>query len=221
MSTEFSLDKQQQKEILPFAPKNLWLLFFQPKKFFSLPAIYHPRSIILAAYIIGMFSVMDRVDQNLLKAEFSNRQSFMLDVADAWWSYWLLVLGVGTLSAVIVWLIHGWWYKKRLQFSGVKDADPQLARHVWALQSLVAALPVIVVTVLQTLLYNNYLDAYENSTILNFVALPFMFWSCWVSYRAASLVFNTNAWAKFWFLGLPVVFYLLAMGLLTALFINA
>jgi hypothetical protein len=128
MSTEFSLENNNKKEILPFAPKNLWLLFFQPKKFF-LYSYLSSRSIMFAAYIIGMFSVMDRVDQNLLKAEFSNRQSFMLDVADAWWSYWLLVLGVQSLS-VFVWLIHGWWYKKRLQFSGVKDADPQLARHV-------------------------------------------------------------------------------------------
>jgi hypothetical protein len=31
----------------------------------------------------------------------------------------------------------------------------------------------------------------KTRSILNFVALPFLFWSCWVSYRAASLVFNT------------------------------
>ncbi len=34
MSTELSLEKQEQKEILPFSPKNLWMLFFQPKTFF-------------------------------------------------------------------------------------------------------------------------------------------------------------------------------------------
>lgn len=221
MNTELSLDKQEQKEILPFAPQNLWLLLFQPKKFFSLAAVYHHRSIMIAAYLIGVFAVMDRVDQNLLKAEVGNRTSMMLDVTDTWWSYWLLVLGMGAITAVFAWLIHGWWYKKRLHFSGVKDADPQLARHVWALQGLVATLPVIIVTMLQTLMYRNYLDAYQNSSILNFVALPFLFWSCWVSYRAATSVFKTNAWAKLWFLGLPIVFYILAMGILAALMVNA
>ena len=220
MNTELSLDKQEQKEILPFAPQNLWLLFFQPKRFFSLPPIYHHRSIMIAAYLIGVFAVMDRVDQNLLKAEIGNRTSMMFDVTDTWWSYWLLVLVMGTISAALVWLIHGWWYQKRLQFSGVKEADPQLARHVWALQGLVAALPVIIVTMLQTLMYSDYLDAYENSLILNCVALPFMFWSCWVSYRAATLVFKTNAWAKLWFLGLPILFYLLGIGFLAALMVN-
>ena len=57
MNTELSLDKQEQKEILPFAPQNLWLLFFQPKKFFSLAAVYHHRSIMIAAYLIGVFAV--------------------------------------------------------------------------------------------------------------------------------------------------------------------
>ncbi|MCH7308295.1 hypothetical protein MMO38_09105 [Acinetobacter sp. NIPH 1852] len=221
MNTELSLEKQEQKEILPFSPKNLWMLFLQPKTFFSLPAIYHHRSIMIAAYLIGVFSVMDRVDQKLLQAEFGNRTSLMLDITDAWWSYWLLVLGLGTISAVIVWLIHGWWYKKRLQFSGAKDADPQLARHIWALQSLVTALPVMIVTILQTLMYSSYLDAYQNSSILNLVVIPFIFWSCWVSYRAATSVFNTNGWAKFWFLAFPITFYVLAMGLFTALVVNA
>ena len=92
MNTELSLDKQEQKEILPFAPQNLWLLFFQPKKFFSLAAVYHHRSIMIAAYLIGVFAVMDRVDQNLLKSEVGNRTSMMLDVMDTWWSYWLLCL---------------------------------------------------------------------------------------------------------------------------------
>lgn len=218
MNTEPTVEKLDEETIKPFELKNLFSLFFQPKKFFSQAPSYHHQSIILITYCIGIFLVMDRIDQSLLKD--SSATGLMNTITNSWLFYWLWVLGFGMVSAAFAWLIQGWWYKKRLQWSGVKDADPQLARHVWALQSFVAAFPIILVTIFQTVLYSSYRDAYENSSILNLIALPFMFWSCWVSYRGATGVFPVNGWAKFWFFIGSMLFYLIAIGALFAVIMN-
>lgn len=217
MNIEPIVETSDDEIIKPLQPKQVITLFFQPKKFFSQSKNYHHQSIILIAYLIGIVAVMDRIDQQLLRAETTNRTSFLTSAADSWLSYWLWVLGVGIISATFAWLIQGWWYKKRLQFSGAKEADPQLARHVFVLQSLVVALPIVVTTVFQTFLYPNYFAAYNHSTFLGLIPIPFLFLSCWVSYRGATQVFNTNGWAKFWFLGLPILFYVLIVGAFSAL----
>ncbi len=217
MNIEATVGTQNNEIIKPFQLSNLFRLFFQPKKFFAQSTIYHHKSIIFAAYLIGIVGVMDRVDQKLLSAETGGIRLLIHWVTTSWLSYWLWVLGIGVISAVIVWLIQGWWYKKRLQFSGAKEADPQLARHVYVLQSLVLVLPIIITTAIQTVLYPNYLDAYNYSTFLGFIPVPFLFLSCWVSYRGATQVFKTNGWAKFWFLGLPILFYVMIIGVFSAL----
>lgn len=217
MNTEHTLEEQNTEIIQPFHPKNLFNLFFKPKTFFSQSNHYHHKSIMLMAYLIGVVAVMDRIDQKLLSSELGQSSSFTDSLTETWFAYWLWVLGMGILSAALAWVIQGWWYKTRLQFSGVRDADSQLARHVFVLQALVYVLPIIVVTLIQTFLYKNYVDAYNNSTFLAVITIPFLLLSCWVSYRAATQVFNTNAWAKFWFLGMPVVFYITIGGLFAAL----
>lgn len=217
MNIQPTVETQNNEIIKPFQPKQIFSLFFQPKRFFSQSKSYHHQSIIVIAYLIGMVSVMDRIDQHLLRAETSNRTVFLSSAADTWSGYWLWVLGMGIISAAFAWLIQGWWYKKRLQFSGAKEADPQLARHVFVLQSLVFVLPIVLTTVIQTFLYPNYLEAYHYSTVLGLIPVPFLFWSCWVSYRGATEVFKTNGWAKLWFLGLPILFYILIIGAFTAL----
>ncbi|USA46196.1 hypothetical protein NDN11_16090 [Acinetobacter sp. C26M] len=217
MNIEPTLETQNNEIIKPFQLNNLFRLFFQPKKFFSQSTVYHHRSIIFAAYLIGIVAVMDRVDQKLLSAETRGIRPLIDWITASWLSYWLWVLGIGIISAAIAWLVQGWWYKKRLQFSGAKEADPQLARHVYVLQSLVFVLPIVITTVIQTFLYPNYLEAYNYSTFLGFIPVPFLFLSCWVSYRGATQVFPTNGWAKFWFLGLPILFYILIIGAFTAL----
>lgn len=217
MNIEPTVETKDNEIIKPFQLSNLFRLFFQPKKFFSQSTVYHHRSIIFAVYLIGIVAVMDRVDQKLLNAETSGIRPLIDWITGSWLSYWLWVLVAGIISAAIAWLIQGWWYKKRLQFSGAKEADPQLARHVYVLQSLVFVLPIVITTAIQTFLYPNYLEAYNQSTILGFIPVPFLFLSCWVSYHGATQVFLTNGWAKFWFLGLPIFFYILIIGAFTAL----
>jgi len=217
MNIEPTVETQNNEIIKPFQLSNLFRLFFQPKKFFSQSRVYHHKSIIFAAYLIGIVGVMDRVDQKLLSAETGGIRPLIDGITGSWFSYWLWVLGIGIISAVIAWLIQGWWYKKRLQFSGAKQADPQLARHIYVLQSLVFVLPIVITTAIQTCLYPNYFAAYNYSTFLGFIPVPFLFLSCWVSYRGATQVFHTNGWAKFWFLGLPILFYILMIGAFTAL----
>lgn len=217
MNTKLTSKPSIEDGIKPFQPRNLFHLFFQPKTFFSQPAHYHHQSIMVAAYLMGVVSVMDRIDQNLLRADRVTVSGMIETVTQSWLYYWLWVLGMGLLAAVIGWLIQGWWYKKRLQFSGTKDADPQLAIQVLVLQSLVYVLPIIAVTVIQTILYPNYLDAYNYSDVLALMTTPFLFLSCWVSYRGVTQVFEVNGWAKFWFLALPILMYLVVIGVFASL----
>ncbi|WP_109439595.1 hypothetical protein [Acinetobacter haemolyticus] len=213
MNTETAVDVYDKQIIKLFQPKQLLSLFFQPKQFFLQSPHYHYKSILLIAYLIGVVGVMDRIDQQLLRAEFGSPTAMVSMIQASWWNYWLWVLGLGFLGAALIWLVQGWWYKVRLQFSGATHIDPQLARQVFVLQSFVYVLPILIITLIQTKLYTNYLDAFSHSSTLSLVPIPFLFLSCWVSYRGATVVFKTNGWAKFWFLGLPVIFYLFIAGL--------
>lgn len=212
MNTDFKSD-DTLKQTNPFQLRSLLELFFQPKRFFSRVPHYPKWSILFSAYLLGVFSVMDRIDQKLLRADFESSASspFIMQVVSSWVMYWAMMLVLGVISAAIVWLIYGWWFKKRLQFSGAKNADITLARQVFVLQALIYVLPSLLITLAHTFLYPNYLVAYNESMIATSVIL-FIFWSCWTSYRGATTVFVTNKWAIVWFLILPVIFYLLVMG---------
>lgn len=201
------------KQTNPFQLRSLFELFFQPKRFFSRVPNYPKWSILLSAYLLGVFSVIDRIDQKLFKADFESSTSptFITQVVSSWATYWAMVLVLGVMSAAIVWLIYGWWFKKRLQFSGAKNPDITLVRQVFVLQALIYVLPSILIALVNTFLYPNYLVAYNESMIAVSVIL-FIFWSCWTSYRGATTVFVTNQWSVFWFLVLPIIFYLLVMG---------
>ena len=202
-----------------FSPHRLVSLLLTPRAYFAQPDLLSDRrGILIAAAIIGMTNVMGRIDQNLLKTSMQHRDIEHLDVTTSWmtasWShYWLLAVCGGMVSAILSWYIAGWWYRKRLEWSGASDVAPVRARSISALQDLVYVLPVMLWTLIQTVSYPNYAQAWQAADAGGMLLLVFLLWSCWTSYCAATTAFTVHKnKARFWFLIMPVLFYLLFMG---------
>ncbi|MEB3767211.1 hypothetical protein [Acinetobacter sp. MD2] len=217
------IEPNQQDVTNPFLPKNLFALFFQPKKFFALSVNYPQWSIVFSGYLLGVFTAMDRIDQKLMNLEISGKNNELMSrIAESWSAYWLSVLLIGVICGAIAWMVYGWWYSIRLRWSGAKNVDKVLARKVMVLQNLVYAIPVIVTTMVQTLFYPTYLAAYNAASItISGIFLISLFLSCWVSYRGVTTLFSLNRAAIFWFLILPIGCFILVSGLFISLSLAA
>ncbi|MTV36511.1 hypothetical protein [Duganella radicis] len=220
MSSDDSLRAIPGAESSPsvFSPHRLVSLLLTPRAYFAQPDLLaDQRGILLAAAIVGMADVMGRIDQNLLKADFRNAEAGAEGlagwIASSWMHYWIVVLVAGLFSAVISWYFRGWWYRKRLEWSGVAEVAPERARAVSTLQGLVYVLPLMVWTLVDSFSYDNYIEAWQSTNINGIVLLMFLLWSCWTSYCAATTAFAANKNpARIWFLILPLLFYLILMG---------
>ncbi|EOQ62654.1 hypothetical protein F935_01743 [Acinetobacter calcoaceticus ANC 3811] len=192
------------------SPKQIAKLYFKPKAFFLMFAKLDMQYIHFATYIVAVFFVMDRIDTKLVKAlasDHPNYSSYSF-ILDHWLNYWICVLALGAVASFITWFFYGWWYEIRLKWCGVENPDTALVRQANIMQWFVAAFPVIVITVIQTFIYDNYLDTFFSEEIWSgLIILFFSIYSCWVSYVAAKILFLANKRAILWFLALPLVFY--------------
>ncbi|MYM71798.1 hypothetical protein GTP56_06245 [Duganella sp. FT134W] len=207
-----------------FGPHRLVSLLLTPRTYFAHPDLLRDRrGILIAAVLSGFAGAMDRIDQKLVRADLSNQgmgeTSTMTSwVLQSWMNYWILVIGAGLIGSVFIWYIRGWWYRKRLEWSGAGDVAPDDARSVAVLQDLVYVLPTILLALIQTATYSNYAEAWEASDVTGMLVLIFVFWSCWTSYCAATTVFTVQkSKARFWFLILPLAFYVVILGVVTML----
>jgi hypothetical protein len=230
MSSDESLsgnpERQAAKSITSvFSPQSLVSLLLRPRAFFADGGVLRDRKgILIAAAMIGVTNTMDRIDQNLVKADLRHQDAANVDaftswVISSWLNYWGMALLLGMISAVITWYLRGWWYRKRLEWAGATDVVPEDARCISTLQDMVYVLPILAWTVAQTLIYSNYQQAWASTDAAGMLILVFLFWSCWTSYCAATTVYTLNKnKARFWFLILPGVFYFLIMGVYTTLY---
>jgi hypothetical protein len=126
---------------------------------------------------------------------------------------------LGLISAGFGWLVGGWWYRVRLEWSGAKDPDPTEARLVWVYTGLVSALPSLMLLLLDTFRYEDYLESWEETGLLTLIPALALFWSVYVSYRAATTRFALKAVpARLWFFALPLLLYLLVTGMIGVLY---
>ena len=188
--------------------KRLLQLFFQPKRYFQdLPHLDRSK-VYLLAYLLGIFVVMDRIDTQMIKAELNSSSNILDFTVNNWINYWGFVLTVGLFGGFIAWHLYGWWYEFRLKRSGVSSPDLTLAKQVNVLQWMSAVVPIIAVTIIQTLLYQNYNEAYYADEIWSvIIVLVTLIYSCLVSFIAAKTVFQVNRWGIFFFFFLPLLFY--------------
>lgn len=206
-----------------FSARGLISLWLRPRAYFANPHVLQDRrGILVAALLVGVTNAMDRIDRNLVKTDLGaggGANSFTAWVVSSWSNYWLMVLVAGVISAVLSWYIYGWWYRKRLEWSGAAEVEREDARRLNTLQELVYVLPLIALAVWQTLIYRNYAEAWASDDMASMVIVVFLFWSCWTSYCGATTLYTLKkARARFWFLILPALFYLLVMGVFGGLY---
>jgi hypothetical protein len=204
------------------APARLLELLLTPRSYFANRGfLQDQRGVMIAAYVTGASGVMDRIDQKLLRADLSTATAqgngFLAWILESWLNYWILVLGFGVFGAALTWRLGGWWYKKRLHWSGAEMATPHDARRVNVLQQLVFTGPAVALALIQSALYQNYREVWHSDNSASMLILGLMFWSCWTSYCAATTVFPVEkSKARIWFLALPIVVYMMAVGVVGA-----
>src|SRR5690606_26428870 len=122
-------------------------LYFRPTRFFQSHSLDRGRGWLLAIFLVGVAGAMDRIDQNVIRAELGRPRpgwdAFGPWVTGSWLAYWPFVIGAGTLGAVFIWYIGGWWYNLRLRWSGAGEFDKRQGRLLFTFAALVAALPTL------------------------------------------------------------------------------
>lgn len=206
------------------APARLMELLLTPRSYFANRAFLRDqRAVMIAAYVAGVSGAIDRIDQKMvrldLRGQAGNGDAFISWVAESWLHYWTLALGVGLISAVIIWHLGGWWFKKRVHWSGATDATPHDARRVNILQQFVFTGPAIVLGIAQTMVYQNYSEAWASDSVTGMLIVALLLWSCWTAYCGVTAVFPVQkSKARLWFLILPAFCYLLMLGVFTAMY---
>jgi hypothetical protein len=217
---KYSVDAER----IPLKPSNLLNLFIRPEKFFSSQLAFEKTPYLLFVTLcFGMANVVDRIDSNLMKADYgattSSTAEIWIGIAQSWITFWLVVLIMGAVSGFFIWLIGGWWYKMRLLWSGAIKPDKEQARYVFIYSSFIYTGPIFLTLLLYTILYPNYLVAYAEDIIFSSLILVLLFYSIFVSYKGATTVFEVVQWkARLWFILLPIIFYLIILGAIGYLF---
>ena len=208
----------------PYSAASLFRLFFKPRHFFAdLRYLYRKPELMLTLWIMGIVAGMSQIDKRLIRADLGKPAPGWETISpyflDSWVGYWSIALALGVLYGAFHYWILGWWYKKRLHWSGDREATGPNARRVFSYQELVTAGPCLVIVVIQTLRYPNYLAVWQAEEWLSSVALIFLFWSIWTSYAAATTAFALRPWrARVWFIVLPTLYYVAILGVVGALY---
>lgn len=192
--------------------RSLVLLFTRPTYLFSqVAALTRGRMYLFLAYCSGVAAAIDRLDQNMMRTDLTGRPT-VAAVTGSWLNLWLFLLAVGLIYAAVVWWVAGWWYRVRLGWSGAESPDPFTTRVVYMYQDFIQSAPAILIVVVYTLVFTNYEEAWAAEEAWSALILVFVVWSCVTSYKAVSAAFSVQKWkARFWFLILPLLFYLVVI----------
>lgn len=218
------LPEPLQPEDSPFLPRHLIDLFFHPSEFFGGQlALGKTPYLLFVAWCYGASQVADRIDQSLIRAELGRPRPGWEDIApyvvESWLGFWALLGVMGSVSAAVIWVLGGWWFAVRLRWSGNPSPDRHLARLVMVYSAFVQTGPFLLAYVAYTFFYASYAEAFASDELYSASLMVFPFWSIFTSYAGARAVFGVEGWrARLWFLVLPLVFYILAFGLIAALF---
>lgn len=186
--------------------RNLPRLFFRPGSYFA--GIAAPKKhfwLFLFAFTYSLAYAIDRSGLNSAQGKAP---------AASWVEHWALIGVSAIIGSLIVLSVGGWWYRKRLGFCGVQDADKDLAKLVYLSAAQVYALPMIVVALVESFLYEDPATAgIRSPTWLGMGMLVFVFWSLYASYTGVRTVFKPKRGAAvFWFLGGPAALYILVFA---------
>jgi hypothetical protein len=163
-----------------------------------------------------MSSAVDRIDTRILQAQLMDdpdRWQTLEFLIGNWPRLWAFVLIGGLIGGVFYWWVGGWWCRVRLRWSGAKDPDKRLARLLYVYSSFVFAGPAVLALVGQTLLYPNYLVAYQLEFGFSTFVVVMIFWSLFTTYKGALALFKVSGRrTQVWFIALPAIFYFIILG---------
>jgi len=199
----------------------LWLayLVFRPTKFFQYYVVRSvPALTALCAWAYGISAVVDRIETRVMTNRLTGRPSPFDALLADWRLYWGVCVVGGVVSGFLYYHLGGWWFRKRLGFSGAKDAERGLARRVYLFAAQAYTVPFIVYSGWQTLHYATPRTAHDGNDWGGLVVLGFLFWSIYVQYLGVRTVFPVRPGAaRVWFLILPSALYSLLLAGVMAL----
>lgn len=189
-------------------------LYVKPSEFFAdAPSLIGTKHTLVATWVVGIASAIERIDRLLTMNAAGGRQNRVAEsLSKSWTGFWLFVVFVGILTGWLLWSIAGWWYRKRLEWCRADEPQPELARTVWAWQSFVWAMPMVILTAVQTFTYRDYAAVWSAQDYWIAIVLLALAWSCVTSYVGATTAFAiSRGRAALWFLALPLAVYTVAL----------
>ena len=197
-------------------------LLLRPERFFRVLLDHKLASFpFLVIWIQGMAATVDRINSRQIIHQLSMTTGSLQGLLTNWAALWGSVIFGGLLAGLLIWVIGGLFYRIRLRFCGVRGVDPGVARRVYIYAQFVWAAPLMIWLALVTLTYPDYQAANAEAPLAWSLSAT-LFWSIWVSYRGAVGCFPVaRGRARFWFLILPMSFYLLIFAGVMLAFIAA
>lgn len=210
----------------PLSWRALGRLFVKPSVYFRSVDLHAGVAWFGALWLLGIASTIDRIDQNLLRADLgaarSGWSSLGPAVTGSWVTFWVFAVFAGLIGALFIWFIGGWWYNLRLRWSGATEFDKREGRLVYVFANMAHAIPTLAYTLAATAVYSNYLLAWQADDWWWAFLLIFPFWAVVVSYKGVRAKFQTRATpARIWFLILPMLLYALVLGALGAVSVSS
>ncbi len=122
------------------------------------------------------------------------------------------------LGGLLYFYLGGWWYRVRLKWCGAQKPDAQLARRLYLYASQILAIPVVIVTVIDSFTFTTPMQAMQSDAMWQIILVIFPFWSVFASFLGARAIFDIGLFrALIWFAALPAIFYFISMGLVIVL----
>jgi hypothetical protein len=212
-----SVDIEAHSERIPLH-KVPFAFFFQPGKYMLRNGIHASQLIVtLVIWISGMSMVIDRLEQS---AAFGRPIVWM---PESWGQLAAAAMIIGILRGLVVYGIGGWWYRVRLGFCGVKDAEWSTTGRVYMLSGTAKHLGLLVFTVIGAMSFPTFKSYASNEDgIMIFVALvvqmTLVFWSSFTLYFGSRAVFPIErVWSLVWFLILPIILRLFGLATILVL----
>ena len=198
--------------------EDLLDLFVRPSRFFSSRRPFvSDEALVIIAWIAGMNGVMGRIEQRMMRGDLDGSGPGAI-ITHSWPGFWGAVLLLGVISGFLSWHLGAWWYRVRLNWSGADEHHSTRPRVVYLYARLVWAGPALLAQVIDTLRFENYLESWNDESLLPALLLVFPFWSFVVSYRGVRTVFDVRRGrALWWFLIAPTLLFVVSIGLLGAL----
>lgn len=199
-------------------------LVFHPKKFFeedfdgrSSPFLF----ITIAVY--GISNSMDSMDEQFAKGD-QNGEFVYYEWLNSWPIYWFLVLIGGAVSGYLFYLLGGWFYNLRIQWSQ-GTSDREKARFLFLYPEFVPALIYVLTTAIHMIgspvPYEANIEMSQGEAIGSILLLVATYYSVYISYIGVTTATDVNvSKARTWFLILPLSLYTLAYGAIIILLIS-